>query len=138
MHENWGKSFFCAMDKKMVSNHIEWWIGKCPGLCTIVFKTSILYLKFMLYHAVFWGPLYFFPFCALTVLNAFFWIFQQKWENIFCNGFDSVVVNFSIHTKLPRSARFYNKSFKLPAPSHWLHYTIVNIRFQDLFITLSS
>ena len=31
---------------------IEWCIGKCPGFCTIFFKTSNCYLMFMLYHAV--------------------------------------------------------------------------------------
>ena len=44
--------FFCPMDKKMISPHIDWGIGKCPGLCTIIFKTSTWYLKFMLYYAV--------------------------------------------------------------------------------------
>ena len=52
MHENWGKSFFWPMDKKMSSPHIEWCIGKSLGLCTIFFKTSKWYLKFMLSHAV--------------------------------------------------------------------------------------
>ena len=33
MHENGG---FCPMDKKMISPHIEWCIGNCPGLYTIV------------------------------------------------------------------------------------------------------
>jgi len=31
MHENWGKSLFCSMDKKMISPHTEWCIGKSPG-----------------------------------------------------------------------------------------------------------
>ena len=44
--------FFCPIDKKAISPHIEWCFGKCPGLCTIVFKTSTRYLKFMHYHAV--------------------------------------------------------------------------------------
>jgi len=28
MHENWDKSFFCPMDKKMISPHIEWCFEK--------------------------------------------------------------------------------------------------------------
>jgi len=28
--------------------------GVCPGLCTLFFKTSTSYLKFMLYYAVIW------------------------------------------------------------------------------------
>ena len=46
MHENWGKSFFHPMDKKIISPHIEWCIGKCPGFCTIFLKTSTWYLSF--------------------------------------------------------------------------------------------
>ena len=38
--ENLGRSFFCPMDKKMIFPHIEWFIGKCPGLCTIFFILS--------------------------------------------------------------------------------------------------
>jgi len=52
MHENWGKSFSCTIDKKMISPHIEWCMGKSPGLCTHFFKTTTWHLKFMLYHAV--------------------------------------------------------------------------------------
>jgi len=26
MHENWGKSFFCPMDKNIISSYIEWCI----------------------------------------------------------------------------------------------------------------
>ena len=52
MHENLGKSFFLFTDKNMNSFHVEWCIGIYPSLCTIFFKTSIIwYLKFMLYHA---------------------------------------------------------------------------------------
>jgi len=51
MHEYCGKSFFCRRDKNIISPHIEWRIGKCPGLCTFFFKTSTWYLKFMLYYA---------------------------------------------------------------------------------------
>ena len=57
MHENCGNSFFCPMDKKMIPPHIELSIAKYPSLCTIFFKTSTWYLKFMLYHAaakIFW------------------------------------------------------------------------------------
>ena len=42
------------MDMKMVSPYNECCIGKFPGLCTICFKTSTRYLKFMLYHIVIW------------------------------------------------------------------------------------
>ena len=52
------------MDKKMVSPYNEGCIGKFPGLCTIFFKTSTQYLKFMLYQIViwiFWDTLDFFP-----------------------------------------------------------------------------
>ena len=52
IHENWGKPFFCPMDKNMTSSHIDWCIGKWLGLCKIFFRTSTWYLKFMLYHAV--------------------------------------------------------------------------------------
>jgi len=45
MHENCCESFFCPMDKKLISPHIEWCIGKCPGLCTIFFETSTLVPK---------------------------------------------------------------------------------------------
>ena len=31
---------------------IEWCIGRCPGLCTILLNNFTWYLKFMLYHAV--------------------------------------------------------------------------------------
>jgi len=36
----------------MISPHIEWCIGKCPGLCTIFAKTSTWYLKLTLDRAV--------------------------------------------------------------------------------------
>ena len=39
MHKNSDESFFCPIDKIMISPHIEWCIGKCPGLCTVFFKT---------------------------------------------------------------------------------------------------
>jgi len=50
---------FFAMDKTSIP-HIEWCIGKCPGLCTIFFKnwhivvagTKPKYLKWILNHAV--------------------------------------------------------------------------------------
>jgi len=32
MYENWGKSFFCPVDKITMSPHIEWCIGIGPGL----------------------------------------------------------------------------------------------------------
>jgi len=47
-----GYPFFCPVDKRMTSPHVEWCIAKCPGLCTIFFKTSKWYLRFMFYHAV--------------------------------------------------------------------------------------
>jgi len=34
------------------SPHIEWCIGKYPGLCKLVCKTSKAYLKCMLYHGI--------------------------------------------------------------------------------------
>ena len=55
MPENCGKELFCLMDKKMISPLIEWCIGKCLNVCTIFFKTSKYYLKFMLFHVMFWG-----------------------------------------------------------------------------------
>ena len=61
------------MDKKMLSPHTEWCIGKCPGLCTLFLKTSTWYLKFMLYHAVFLdclGYLRFFLNCSLGALSS--------------------------------------------------------------------
>ena len=70
MHENWGKSFFCPIDKKMSFPHIERYIEIYPGLCTVVFKTSTRYLKFMLYHTViqsFWDTFDFFHFYAQPV-----------------------------------------------------------------------
>ena len=45
--------FFCSFDKKMISPCIEWRIGKNPGLCTILFKTTPWYLKFMLIRQFF-------------------------------------------------------------------------------------
>jgi len=45
-------SCFGPMDKIIICPHIKWCIEKCPGLCTMFFKTSTWYLKFMLYHAV--------------------------------------------------------------------------------------
>jgi len=30
----------------MISPHIKWCIGKCPGVCTIIFKTFTWYLIF--------------------------------------------------------------------------------------------
>jgi len=73
MHENWGKSLFCHMDKNMISPNIEWCIGKCPGLWTISFKTSTWckYLQFMLITLLFrlFGLFkMFFPFNAQTLL----------------------------------------------------------------------
>jgi len=46
--------FFRSMDKKMISPHSEWCIGKYPGLCTVFLKTSTIswIQKFMLYLAV--------------------------------------------------------------------------------------
>jgi len=41
------------MDKNMIFYQIEWCISKCPGLCTISYKTFTWYLKFVLYRAVF-------------------------------------------------------------------------------------
>jgi len=35
-----GKSFFFPMDKNIISPLIEWYIGKCPDLCTIFFKNK--------------------------------------------------------------------------------------------------
>jgi len=61
------------MDKKKIYPHIEWCIGKCPGLCTIFFKTFTWYLKSMLYHAVIYivlDTLDFFYFYAQTVLRG--------------------------------------------------------------------
>jgi len=58
------------MDKKLILPHFEWCIGKCPGLCTIFFKTFTRYLKFMLYHAVIcvvWDTLYFRFFLSIVL-----------------------------------------------------------------------
>ena len=55
--------------------HIEWCIGKRPGLCTIFFKTITWNLTFMLYHAVIQIFLdtsffsIFMPNCALGALS---------------------------------------------------------------------
>jgi len=60
------------MDKKMISPHIEWCVGKCPGLCIIFFITSTWYLKFMLYYTViyiFGGILRFFPYVCPQFLQ---------------------------------------------------------------------
>ena len=72
MHWNSGKPIFCPKDKKGISPPFEWCIGKCPGLCTIFFKSSKLY--------IFLGDLSFFPFIwsncalkALTHLRASLW-----------------------------------------------------------------
>jgi len=73
MHTNWGKFFFCPMDKKMIPPNIEWCIWRSPGLCTIFLKTSTVYLKFMLYHAVvkiLLDNLKFFHLYAQTVLRG--------------------------------------------------------------------
>jgi len=40
MQENWCKSFFGPLDKKISTPHIEWCIGKCPGLCTMHRSTA--------------------------------------------------------------------------------------------------
>jgi len=40
-------SFCCHMDKKMISSHDEWYIGKGHGLVTIFFKTSTWYINVM-------------------------------------------------------------------------------------------
>ena len=42
--------FLCPMDKKLIYPQYAYVIGKCPGLCTIFFKTSKFYLKVMLHH----------------------------------------------------------------------------------------
>jgi len=65
--------FSAPIDKKISFLHtcIEWCIGKCPGLRTIVFKTW--YLKFMLNHAVIyivWDTLDFSILCPNCVLGA--------------------------------------------------------------------
>ena len=52
MHETLGKSIVCPMNKKMISPHIEWCMRTYPGWCKIFFKTSIWYLKFMLFDEV--------------------------------------------------------------------------------------
>jgi len=52
MHENWGNSFFCPLDKKMISPHIEWCIGKGPVIVHTFFKLAHKYLKYMLYYVV--------------------------------------------------------------------------------------
>jgi len=44
--------FSVPWTRKLFPPHIEWCIGKYPGLCPIFFKTNAWYLKFMLYHAV--------------------------------------------------------------------------------------
>ena len=67
--------FFCPLDKKMTSPRIEWCIGKCPGLCTLFFKTSTWYL--MVYalsrsYLDVWDTLKTIPFlCQNCALGAF-------------------------------------------------------------------
>ena len=43
------------MDKKQIFPHIEWCIGKCPGLCTVFLKKLTHHhahgTMFMLYQA---------------------------------------------------------------------------------------
>jgi len=74
MHENWGiNSLSVPGGQKMIFPDMEWCIRKCPGLCTVFFKTtcSKWYLKFMLYLAViqmFLDTLDCFHFYAQTVL----------------------------------------------------------------------
>ena len=69
MHKNGDKSFFCPMDKKMVSTHIEYCIGKCLNLCTI-FSALLFtwYLTLMPYHTVIYIVC---PKCAQGALNSF-------------------------------------------------------------------
>jgi len=62
--------FFCPMDKKKISPHIEWCIGKCRGLRTLFFKTStcqVLEVYALSRVFVFLG-IHFFNFYAQTVL----------------------------------------------------------------------
>ena len=47
IHDIWGKSFFCPMDKEMIVPFIEWRMGNCPGLCTIFFKGSTWKITFV-------------------------------------------------------------------------------------------
>jgi len=53
------KSFFYLIDKKIISPHIERCIGKCPGLCTIFFKTSTWLQMFTCTYLVFWDTISF-------------------------------------------------------------------------------
>ena len=46
------KTYFCPVDKKMISPLFEWCIRKYLGLCTIFIQTSRCYIMFMVYHAV--------------------------------------------------------------------------------------
>jgi len=65
------------MENKIISLYIEWFIGKCPDLCTLFFKTFTWFLWFMLYHAIIeivWATIDFSLLCpnyALVALNAF-------------------------------------------------------------------
>ena len=65
--------------------HIEWCIGKRPGLCTIFFKTITWHLKFMLYHAViqfFWDTLDFFYFYAKLCSGGFKFLFTRQTHSV--------------------------------------------------------
>ena len=79
MHENWGKTYFCPMVKKMISLHTECCIGKCPGLCTISSKLHMVPKLYALSHIYldFWDTL--FHVYAQSVL----WVLQWKiYQNI--------------------------------------------------------
>jgi len=91
---NWGKSFFCPMDKKRNSPYTEWCIGKCPVLCTFVFKTSTWHLKCMLYHAVvnmFWDTCIFSTIMPKLLPGALIKIINPPlpWTSLFCRGWRS-------------------------------------------------
>ena len=63
MPENWGKSIFCPMDKKMIFLQIELCIVKCPGLCFFSLKLAIVTLSSCSYLD-FWDILVSFHFYA--------------------------------------------------------------------------
>jgi len=66
---------------EMDSPSFEWCIGKCPGLCTMFFKTGKYDLKLMLYHALlrYLGHLSFLTIVMPKLSSGSF----NYWENSF-------------------------------------------------------
>ena len=52
MHKILGKSFFCPMDKKMISLLLNGVLKNVLVCAQFIFKTSTLHLQLMLYHTV--------------------------------------------------------------------------------------